>query len=166
MIKLSAGLATLFMVATFGGPAVAQEAMTRRAINPSTMSGTVQNGYSQAVVVEPGTRMIFVSGQVGWRAEGPNDFEAQVDRAFANLTSALRAAGSSPADVVKITLLIKDHHPARLAYLVQKRREVFGASPPASTLIPVTLLYADDVSFEIDAIAVTSQSPVVIAPVP
>lgn len=71
----------------------------------------------------------------------------------------LTAAGSSPDDVVRITLLIMDHDPARLAYLVEKRRAFFGASPPASTLIPVPALYAPDVSFEIDAVAVVSAAP-------
>ena len=40
---------------------------------------------------------------------GPNDFEAQVDRSFENLVAALNAAGGRVDDVVKITLLIKDH---------------------------------------------------------
>lgn len=137
------------------GPAIAQE-RARTVINPPSMPNTTQHGYSQATVVAPGARITYISGQVGWMKGMPNDFESQVDRAFANMSAALEAAGSRNADVVKITLLIKDHDPAKLAYLVKKRREVFGSSPPASTLIPVLSLYADDVAFEIDAVAVAS----------
>lgn len=137
------------------GPAMAQS-QAKVVLNPPELSETTQYGYSQIAMVTAGARTIYVAGQVGYSEDGPNDFETQVDRAFANLTTALAAAGATPADVVKITLLIKDHDPVRLAYLGQKRREVFGASPPASTLIPVTLLYTDGVSFEIDAVAVSS----------
>ena len=84
---------------------------------------------------------------------GPNDFESQVDRAFRNLTIALAAAGATHADVVRITLLIKDHDPVRLSFIGKKRREFFGTSLPVSTLMPVTLLYTDGVLFEIDAVA-------------
>ena len=141
--------------AAISGSAIAQE-RAKTAINPPSMSNTTQYGYSQATVVAPGARITYISGQVGWVKDMPNDFRSQVDRAFANLSAALEAAGSRNADVVKITLLIKDHDAAKLAYLIEKRRAVFGSSPPASTLIPVLSLYADDVAFEIDAVAVAS----------
>lgn len=136
---------------------VSAQAPSKVVINPPEMTNTTQYGYSQVTSTAAGLRTIYVAGQVGFLQEAPNDFEAQVDRAFINLTAALAAAGATPADVVKITLLIKDHDPVRLAYLGKKRREVFGASPPASTLIPVTRLYTDGVSFEIDAVAVSSR---------
>ena len=60
-------------------------------------------------------------------------------------------------DVVKITLLIKDHDEKKLQYLVTKRRQVFGENPPASTLIPVSALALRSLDFEIDAIAVASR---------
>ena len=66
----------------------------------------------------------------------------------------LEAAGGRVADVVKITLLIKDHDEEKLQYLVKKRLEVFGEDPPASTLIPVTTLALEALEFEVDAIAV------------
>ena len=126
----------------------------KNVINPPGMSDTTQFGYSQAAVVEPGTRLIFVAGQVGWTQGEANDFNSQVDRAFVNLDAVLKASGSSVSEVVKITLLIKDHDADKLAYLGQKRRAFFGTSPPASTLIPVPVLYAPGVEFEIDAVAV------------
>lgn len=126
----------------------------REAINPEHLSNTTQYGYSQANRVAVGAETVYVAGQVGLSDKGPNDFKSQVDRSFDNLLAVLDAAGAKASDVVKITLLIADHDPEKLAYLVEKRKAVFGDSPPASTLIPVTRLYADSVMFEIDATAV------------
>lgn len=129
--------------------ATAQDLVT--AINPNDLAQTTQNGYSQASLTAPGARTLFVSGQVGFVEGEDNGFEAQVDRAFDNLRAAIEAAGGRVEDVVKITLLIKDHNADRLAYLGKKRASFFGPNFPASTLIPVTRLYADGVAFEIDA---------------
>ncbi len=141
---LAAGLAPL--------PAAAEELKTT--INPPHLMDTTRYGYSQATVVAPGARLIFLAGQVGTTDEGPNDFESQVDRAFDNLIAVLEASGGRVEDVVKITLLVKGHDRERLAYLQRKRKEVFGGHLPASTLIPVPALAVENLEFEIDAIAV------------
>jgi enamine deaminase RidA (YjgF/YER057c/UK114 family) len=126
----------------------------KTAINPSNLPDMTQYGFSQATVVAPGAKTIYVAGQVGTSKDGPNDFKSQVDRAFDNLFAALKAAGGRVEDVVKITVLIRDHDMDKLKVLIDKRRAVFGESPPASTLIPVERLYTDGVLFEIDCIAV------------
>jgi len=126
-------------------------------VNPEHLANTTQFGYSQATIVSPNATVIFVAGQIGTSDEGPNDFESQVDRAFDNLVAVLEASGGRVEDIVKITLLIKDHDDAKLQYLVKKRREVFGTTPPASTLIPVSALALESLDFEIDAIAVASR---------
>jgi enamine deaminase RidA (YjgF/YER057c/UK114 family) len=97
-----------------------------------------------------------VAGQIGISEDGPNDFQSQVDRSFRNMKEVLEAAGGKVQNIVKITLLIKDHDEKKLQYLVKKRREIFGGNPPASTLIPVTVLALDLLEFEIDAIAVVA----------
>lgn len=128
--------------------ALADSKQLRKAIHPT------QYGFSYANSVIENTAMLYVSGQVGSSKTGPNDFYSQVDRSFDNLQAVLKESGSSFKDVVKITLLITDYDPDKLAYMVKKRKAIFGDSPPASTLIPVTRLYTDGVMFEIDAIAV------------
>ena len=143
----------LSLVALFPLTAVAEN-QNRTAINPKHLSDSTVYGYSQANVVKANSVMVYAAGQVGVSPEGPNDFQSQVDRSFDNLLAVLKASGASAEDVVKITLLIVDHNPEKLAYLGKKRRAVFGDQPPASTLIPVTRLYADGVLFEIDATAV------------
>ena len=129
----------------------------KTAINPEHLANTTQYGYSQATVAVSNANVIYIAGQIGTTDDGPNDFKAQVDLSFENLIAALSAAGGRVEDIVKITLLIKDHDQEKLEYLVKKRREVFGENPPASTLIPVTALALESLDFEIDAIAVTSK---------
>ncbi len=143
----------LALVALFPLTAVAEN-QNRTAVNPKHLPDSTVYGYSQANVVKQNSVMVYAAGQVGVSPEGPNDFQSQVDRSFDNLLAVLKASGASAEDVVKITLLIVDHNPEKLAYLGKKRRAVFGDKPPASTLIPVTRLYTDGVMFEIDATAV------------
>ena len=150
---LTTFLALLALVALAPLSAAAENA-NRTAINPKHLPKSTPFGYSQANVVKSNSVMVYVAGQVGMSEDGPNDFNSQVDRSFDNLLAVLKASGASAEDVVKITLLIVDHNPEKLAYLGEKRRAVFGDQPPASTLIPVTRLYTNDVLFEIDATAV------------
>ena len=131
----------------------------KTAINPEHLANTTQYGYSQATVAVSNANVIYIAGQIGITDDGPNNFEAQVDLSCGNLCAALNAAGGRVEDVVKITLLIKDHDQEKLQYLVKKRREVFGENPPASTLIPVSVLALESLEFEVDAIAVTENRP-------
>ncbi len=146
----------LILLTTTGlaGSILANAEEMKTAVNPEHLPNTVQYGYSQATIVAPNAKVIYVAGQIGITDEGPNDFEHQVDRSFDNLIAVLEAAGGRIEDVVKITLLIKDYDEEKLKYMVTKRREVFGTNPPASTLIPVPRLAFDSLKFEIDAIAV------------
>jgi enamine deaminase RidA (YjgF/YER057c/UK114 family) len=137
------------------GPTLAIADDLKTAVNPDHLANTTQYGYSQATVAASNANVIYIAGQIGITDDGPNDFKAQVDLSFENLIAALNAAGGRVEDIVKITLLIKDHDQEKLEYLVTKRREVFGENPPASTLIPVTVLALESLDFEIDAIAVT-----------
>jgi len=150
-------LLTLLTTAGFAGPILANAEEMKTAINPTHLPNTTQYGYSQATVVAPNAKVIYVAGQIGITDEGPNDFEHQVDRAFENMIAALEAAGGRVEDVVKITLLIKDYDEEKLKYMVTKRRQVFGRNPPASILIPVPRLAFDSLNFEIDAVAVAPE---------
>ncbi len=136
-------------------PASAETEPLKTVVNPAHLANTTQYGYSQAAIVSAQAKVIYVAGQIGISEDGPNDFESQVDRSFDNLIAVINAAGGKIEDVVKITLLIKNHDEKKLRYLVNKRRDVFGESPPASTLIPVPTLALETLEFEIDAIVVT-----------
>ncbi len=148
-------LLSLSTTILLAGPTLAIADDLKTAVNPDHLANTTQYGYSQATVAASNANVIYIAGQIGITDDGPNDFKAQVDLSFENLIAALSAAGGRVEDIVKITLLIKDHDQEKLEYLVKKRREVFGENPPASTLIPVTVLALESLDFEIDAIAVT-----------
>jgi len=150
-------LLTLLTTAGIAGPILANAEEMKTAVNPKHLPNTTQYGYSQATIVAPNAKVIYVAGQIGITDEGPNDFEHQVDRSFENMIAVLEASGGRVDDVVKITLLIKDYDEEKLKYLVSKRRQVFGNNPPASILIPVPRLALDSLKFEIDAVAVAPE---------
>lgn len=152
-LRAAGAVAALLSSGLVVGAAVAQDFL-KQALNPPELANSLQYGYSQVTVAAPEARLVHVAGQVGIDEAGPNDFESQVDRSFDALVDALEVAGTDADSVVKITLLIVDHDAEKLAYLVEKRKAVFGDNPPASTLIPVPALYAPGVLFEIDAVAV------------
>jgi enamine deaminase RidA (YjgF/YER057c/UK114 family) len=138
--------------------AVSAQEELKRALNPPELANSLQYGYSQATIAAADANLVHVAGQVGISEDGPNDFESQVDRSFDALLATLDAAGTNADNVVKITLLIAEYDADKLAYMVEKRKAVFGDNPPASTLIPVPALYAPGVLFEIDAVAVAPAS--------
>jgi len=97
--------------------------------------------------------LLFVSGQVGSRADGSPepDFEAQVQLAFDNLAAVLRAAGCTFDDVVDVTTFHTDPA-AQLGTMMAVRQSVIGEPPyPNWTAVGVTWLAG--FAFEIKVIA-------------
>ena len=110
-----------------------------------------QNRYSPAVRANG---LLFVSGQVGSRADGSPEpgLEAQVRRAFDNLNAILQAAGCSFDDVQDVTIFIVDPQAnfQRIWDIVQA--DYWGAAPhPTVTAVGVTWLYG--FQFEIKVVA-------------
>lgn len=128
-------------------------------LNPSGLAPA--HGYTHAVVTKPG-KLIFLSGQVAsdpsGQLVGKGDLKAQTEQVFANLKTALAAAGATFNDVVKITWYIKGYKPDDLPILRGVRdKYVNTAQPPASTLIGVASLFQEDYLLEVDAIAVVPE---------
>jgi len=122
--------------------------------NPPELSKP--NGYTHVVVVNRG-KLAFISGQVGLNSKGEisGDFAAQAKQAYANLKTALAAAGATPADIVKLNYYVVGLNHDKLAALRVARDSVIDTQhPPASTLAGVQSLFRDDVQIEIDAEAV------------
>jgi enamine deaminase RidA (YjgF/YER057c/UK114 family) len=125
--------------------------------NPAGLYDPSANGYSHLAQVPGGTRLVFIAGQGGENETGAlsPDFPSQVRQAFANLRTALAAAGAGPADVAKLTVLIVDHAEAKLHDLGAELDHTFGpGSKPTCTLIPVPRLALDGMLFEVEAVAV------------
>jgi len=115
-------------------------------------------GYSNAAIVSGG-KMVFLSGQVGLdkRGEmvGKEDFHAQVAQAFANLKSALAAAGGTPNDLIKLNYYVVGLNHDKLVAIRDVRDQLVNKEhPPASTLAGVQALFREDALVEIEAVAV------------
>lgn len=109
-----------------------------------------QHGYSAAI---RSGDLLFVSGQVGSRADGTPepDFAKQVQLAFDNLLAVLDAAGCDPGDIVDVMTFNTDPE-AQLETVMEVKNRVFPAKPcPNWTAIGVTWLAGFD--FEIKVIA-------------
>lgn len=106
--------------------------------------------YSPAVRSDD---LLFVSGQVGSRADGSPepDFEAQVRLAFANLEATLQAGGCGLDDIVDVTSFHTDPQ-SQFDTVLAVKNEVFAQAPyPNWTAIGVNWLAGFD--FEIKVIA-------------
>ncbi len=111
--------------------------------------------YSQAIEVTGAQRLLVLSGQVAYDERGgaqfPGDFAAQAREVFRNIRVLVEARGGTLAHVVKINTYLTDmsHRDAFIAI----RREVFGAHPPASTLLQVAGLAHPGWLIEVEALA-------------
>jgi enamine deaminase RidA (YjgF/YER057c/UK114 family) len=126
-----------------------------RLSNPPGLYDPSPNAYSHVAVVDPGTRLVMLSGQVGGTPDGPlaPSFEAQARQVFANILIALESAGARVEDVVKLTILIVDHDMDRLKAYHAAQVEAFGGHHPVGTLIPVAGLALPGVLIEVEATA-------------
>ena len=109
--------------------------------------------YTDAVRID---QLLFVSGCVPVDAEGGlvggDDVVEQARQTFANIGAVLDTAGSSFADVVKVTVFLTDIDDRPKINPV--RQEVFGESRPASTLVEVSRLAIPGAKIEVEAVAV------------
>ena len=81
---------------------------------------------------------------------------AQAGQVWHNVGLALKGAGATFNDLVKINVYVVDYKPEYRDMLHQVRmRHVSSENPPASTLVGVQALARDGFLIEIEAIAVT-----------
>lgn len=99
--------------------------------------------------------LLFVSGVVPTDAAGNvvggDDVAAQARRVFENIRLVLERAGTGFEHVVKVTVYLTDVNDRTLINPV--RKEFFGATRPASTLIEISRLAIPGARLEIDAVA-------------
>lgn len=109
-----------------------------------------EHGYSAAI---RSGDLLFVSGQVGSRADGTAepDFEQQVRLAFENLKATLNAGGCDFDDIVDVTTFHTDPE-KQFGTIMTVKNEIFSQKPyPNWTAIGVNWLAGFD--FEIKVIA-------------
>ncbi len=96
-------------------------------------------GYVRAVVTDDG--WVHVSGTVGQdhaTGEIPEDVVAQCRLALGHIETALRNAGSSFSDAVRVTYVLPDRRDFEPCWPLL--REAFGAHPPAAMMIEAGLV--------------------------
>jgi 2-iminobutanoate/2-iminopropanoate deaminase len=102
--------------------------------------------------------LVFTSGQAAidqaGNLVGAGDFDAQAEQVFRNLDEVLRRAGSSLAQVIKVTIYLTDM--ANFPKIVALRQHHFTAPYPADTIVEVTALALPELEIEVEAIALTN----------
>ena len=135
-------------------PAANENDLKLTIVNPKNLYDPTPNGYSTAVIVPREGRVAYISGQGGQDNTGAlsPDFAVQVKQAYANLRTALDALGARPDQVAKLTVFVVDHDMSKLEVLTKNVKDMFGATLPAQTLIPVPKLAIDPMLFEVEAV--------------
>jgi enamine deaminase RidA (YjgF/YER057c/UK114 family) len=108
-------------------------------------------------VITEGGRIVWLAGQTAVAdADGKDisgDFEAQTRRVFALIDETMRRAGGTLADLVTMTVFIKE--PRHGDRFVEIRKEYFPDGKfPGSALITVSNFARPGMEIEIQAIAV------------
>ena len=112
--------------------------------------------YSHAVEVPGGSRLLYISGEVGVQPDGvvPEGIEAQAEALWKNLIAILEDAGMGIGDLVKITTFLVNVEDAAAAGAA--RAKYFGDARPASATVIVKALLQPSWLIEIEAVAATS----------
>ena len=114
-------------------------------------------GYANGMAVRG--RMIFISGQVGWDAQGrftSDTLAEQAKQALRNIVRVLKEGRAEPRHLVRLTWYVL----SREAYLREMReigagyREVLGKHFPTMSVVEVRGLVEQRALIEIEATAV------------
>ena len=116
------------------------------------------DSFSKAVVVPMGDySLVFISGQVGHPPEGPvkvsaEPFEEEAKMCMGNVEQALKKAGATLKDVVRITTYLTDVERDYPAWN-KVRKATFQGALPASSTVGIRALLVN-ARMEIDTVAV------------
>ena len=113
--------------------------------------------YSHAVEVPEGSRLLYISGEVGVLPDGtvPDSIEAQAEACWQNIIAILADAGMDVEDLVKITTFLV--RPEDVAAAGAARAKHFADARPGSATIIVKALVNPAWLIEIEAVAAARQ---------
>ena len=127
-----------------------------RRVNPPELGAPP--GYSHVVEVRARC-IIFIAGQTALDRNGEivgrGNFAMQAAQVFKNLDIALQAVGCTAANLIKLTVFLRNMDDLS-AYREARNRFFATVTPPAAptvTLLEVSRLYGADFMIEIEAIA-------------
>jgi enamine deaminase RidA (YjgF/YER057c/UK114 family) len=125
----------------------------QRTINPWKWQD--QYGFSQGIEVTNASRVLYCAGQASVDDTGKpvhaGDMRKQIEQAFRNLETVLKASGYGIADVVRLNYYTTDVEAFLMAGDVVGRH-LAGAQPPG-TLLGITKLAFPGLMIEIEATA-------------
>ena len=123
-----------------------------KAFNPKSTAAP-QGVYSHGVIVPPGSRLLYIAGQIGARPDGSigPTIQEQAEAVWQNIAAVLAEAGMAISDIVKLnTYLTRQENYALFAPV---RAKYLGAHRPASTLVVVQALARPEFLVEVEAVA-------------
>jgi enamine deaminase RidA (YjgF/YER057c/UK114 family) len=117
-------------------------------------------GYANGIAASG--RMVFVSGMVGWDADGvfhTDDFAGQVRQALQNIVAVLAEGGAKPEHIVRMTWYVLDKKEYVAAYpeIGVAYRELIGRHFPTMSAVQVAGLVEDRARVEIEVTAVVPE---------
>ncbi|HSK43935.1 MAG TPA: RidA family protein [Candidatus Binatia bacterium] len=117
-------------------------------------------GYANGVAAKGS--LVFVSGIVGWNAQGEFealDFVAQVRQALLNIVEILAQANAKPEHIARMTwyVLDKNEYMASAKEMGPAYREIIGRHYPAMTVVEVSGLLEANARVEIEVTAVVPE---------
>ena len=120
--------------------------------NPKSVS--LAGKYSLGAEVPGGTKLFYVSGQVGVDGKGKLQagIDKQVEQVWKNIREVLKTGGMSFADIVKVNVFLTD---SRFIAPYRAIRDKFFPKPPypASTLLIVAGLADPGMLVEVEVVA-------------
>ncbi|MFN2513429.1 MAG: RidA family protein [Pyrinomonadaceae bacterium] len=130
--------------------------MSLKFINPASLGPPL--GYANGVLIEPGARLLFIAGQLGWNEQQEiisADFVEQFDRALANVVAVVTESGGRPEQIARLIMYVtdKNEYDARTREIGERYRTHMGKHFPAMVLVEVKSLLDDEAMVEIEAIA-------------
>jgi enamine deaminase RidA (YjgF/YER057c/UK114 family) len=116
-------------------------------------------GYAHGVTAK-GTQ-VFLSGAVGWNAQGefPTGFADQVRQALLNIVAILNEANAKPEHIARMTWYVcdKKEYSAATKEIGVAYREIIGHHYPAMTVVEVSGLLESQARVEIEVTAVVPE---------
>jgi 2-iminobutanoate/2-iminopropanoate deaminase len=111
--------------------------------------------FSHAILVPPGSSLVFTSGMTSRDSSGAivgkGDIRRQTEVVLENLQKVLAAAGATLADVVKVTVFVRNV--TDFDTIQEVRRRYLEPPYPASSLVEISSLADPDLLVEIEAVA-------------
>ncbi len=131
--------------------------MTFKLINPASLGSP--KGFSNGVLADASSRLLFVAGQIAWDENQTivsEDFAEQFDRALANVITVVTEAGGRPEQIARMVIYVtnKVEYLEQQGRLGERYRTHMGKHFPAMVLVEVKGLLEDKAKVEIEAVAV------------